>query len=254
MANTNPKQLRRDETGMGLILVMLALFALSVMVAGMMLVIQTESWSSFSYKALTQARYISEAGAQSAVNWFENNYTAPANTAGYTMTTVPVQYNGQPVVLSAMTGVSSNYSDATVSSAFSTAMNGIALTATGVSGTYSVKATMLRFPQGSTTGLWQITATGSVSAPRKATVQEVVTVESPAAAFQYAVYATGTVCKALNFSSNAAATDSWNSSSGTYAATKQSSGGNVGTNGNINLSGGATIHGTFSGLNVGNGS
>ena len=71
--------------------------------------------------------------------------------------------------------------------------------------------------------------------------------------FNYAVYATGTGCGAINMSGSAY-TDSFDSSKGNYKQTKQSTGGNVGVSGNINLSGSATINGTISALNINVGS
>ena len=67
--------------------------------------------------------------------------------------------------------------------------------------------------------------------------------------FNYAAYATGTGCGAINMSGGAY-TDSFDSSKGSYQQTKQATGGNVGVSGNINLSGSATINGTISALNV----
>jgi Concanavalin A-like lectin/glucanases superfamily/HpiC1 cyclase/MBG domain/Bacterial Ig-like domain/Cep192 domain 4/WD40-like Beta Propeller Repeat len=65
----------------------------------------------------------------------------------------------------------------------------------------------------------------------------------------YAAYATGTGCAAINMSSSSY-TDSFDSSQGSYNQTKQNTGGNVGVSGNINLSGSATINGTISALNI----
>jgi hypothetical protein len=62
--------------------------------------------------------------------------------------------------------------------------------------------------------------------------------------FRYGVYAVSNTCGAITFSANQ--TDSFDSSQGTYAATKQNSGGNIGTNGNITLNGQAVVNGTGS--------
>lgn len=86
---------------------------------------------------------------------------------------------------------------------------------------------------------------------RTATVQVVATFEqsSGTAVFQYALFATGNACPTINFSSSGY-TDSYDSSQGTYAATVQASGGDVGTNGTLNLSGSADIKGNASFVNV----
>jgi len=65
----------------------------------------------------------------------------------------------------------------------------------------------------------------------------------------YAVYATGTGCGAINLSGNAY-TDSFDSSQGSYKQTKKTTGGDVGASGNISLSGSATVNGTISALNI----
>ena len=66
--------------------------------------------------------------------------------------------------------------------------------------------------------------------------------------FDFAAYATGADCGAITLSGNTT-TDSFDSSKGTYAQTKQLSGGNVGANGNTSLSGNVTINGFIAALN-----
>src|SRR6185369_6702139 len=67
--------------------------------------------------------------------------------------------------------------------------------------------------------------------------------------FPYAVFATGTACPTINISSSGY-TDSYDSSAGTYAATVQTTGGDVGTNGNLTMSGSSTINGNAYLVNV----
>src|SRR2546425_11122839 len=69
--------------------------------------------------------------------------------------------------------------------------------------------------------------------------------------FSYGAFATSNTCGAITFSSNK--TDSFDSSLGTYAATKQNSGSNIGANGNISLSGAAIVNGTASSPHTGTG-
>ena len=69
----------------------------------------------------------------------------------------------------------------------------------------------------------------------------------------FAVYATGTGCGAVNISGNAFV-DSFDSSQGTYAQTKQLNKGIVGLNGNISLSGQATVNGPIFATNTSVGS
>ena len=65
----------------------------------------------------------------------------------------------------------------------------------------------------------------------------------------FAVYATGTGCGAINISGNAY-TDSFDSSLGSYSQTKQLSQGNVGVSGNISLKGNPTINGSIFAVNT----
>src|SRR5260370_40300476 len=65
----------------------------------------------------------------------------------------------------------------------------------------------------------------------------------------FAVYATGTGCGAITMSGNASV-DSFDSSQGSYAQTKQLSKGIVGTSGNIDLRGNVTINGPIFALNT----
>ena len=69
------------------------------------------------------------------------------------------------------------------------------------------------------------------------------------APLDFAAYATGTGCGALNLSGGAY-TDSFDSSQGTYAQTKQLANGNVGVTGNATLSGQAKINGSIAALNT----
>lgn len=78
------------------------------------------------------------------------------------------------------------------------------------------------------------------------------------AAFQarnvtYAVFATGNTCASIDFRTGGF-TDSFDSSQGSYASTKQNSNGNLGTNGNLLNEGALTVNGSLStpaGNNIG---
>src|SRR5690348_16298878 len=65
----------------------------------------------------------------------------------------------------------------------------------------------------------------------------------------FAVYVTGSGCGAITIAGNTF-TDSFDSSMGPYAQTKQLSRGHIGVTGNIDLSGKATINGTIFALNT----
>jgi hypothetical protein len=65
----------------------------------------------------------------------------------------------------------------------------------------------------------------------------------------FAVYATGTNCAAISIGGNTS-TDSFDSSKGTYAQTKQLTGGNVGATGNVSLNGNVAVNGFIAALNT----
>src|ERR1051326_7402065 len=76
-----------------------------------------------------------------------------------------------------------------------------------------------------------------------------IPMEIRAAGFSdFAVYATGRGCGAITMAGTAY-TDSFDSSQGTYAQTKQLTKGNVGVTGNISLGGQATVNGIIFALN-----
>lgn len=66
---------------------------------------------------------------------------------------------------------------------------------------------------------------------------------NPTSPFPYGMFGTGTGCNDVAFTGNGT-TDSFNSALGNYATTKSNSGGDVGSNGNVFLSGNANIGGS----------
>ena len=85
---------------------------------------------------------------QSTINWLEYNYAAPSSYTSYDLTKSPVNcltgcttLNG-PIVLSGTAGVAPNYPDATVSSAYSSAL-GNQLISGGSNISYSTSATLI---------------------------------------------------------------------------------------------------------------
>jgi Tfp pilus assembly protein PilX len=259
----------KSEQGVALIVALLAILILSVLAASLIFTTQTQTWSAFNYRLATQSRYAAEAGVQRTMNWIINTYTAPTTFTSYDMTKNPVQCNDatnctnnhQAIVLSAMSGVTANYPDSTVRSAYNTALSSQAIP--GVpNATFSTYATLIRMTPGSAASwlgggasgipqTWQITSQGNFSGVSAATVQVVATYESIGKPiFLYGVAGDGTACPTVNFSGGIM--NSWNSANGTYAATQQASGGNIGSNGNVTLTGGSTaIDGTiYSELNT----
>src|SRR5262249_21891082 len=183
-------------------------------------------------------------------------YTRPTTTGSdllslYDRTTSPVKLvsNGQPVVLSAIDGVSSNYPVAAVITAFRDAAKGT-LTAGNVTIGYAASATLISMqtfdPYGGgadaapgVVQTWQITSDGTLGGARTAVIEVAALVEQPVwPASSYAAFATADVCGAIYFHGNVT-TNSYDSTglSGTTNPTFSTSGGNVGTNGNLNVEG-----------------
>jgi hypothetical protein len=228
---------------------------LSTLAAAMILVTETETWSSSNYKSMLQARYAAEAGAQNTLNYLLYTYPAPTNMAAFDLTKYPVQdaATHNPIILSAMTGVTGNYPTASVQTAFSSALKDASVPGVGVPTSYEVTATLLSMTSAGASWLgtggamqtWQITSQGNVAGVRNAQVQVVMNIERTGTpVFSYAVAATSTACAAVKFGGTDF-TDSYNSSNGTYVATAQASGGDIATNGNVTLGSAAKINGTI---------
>ncbi len=241
-----------DERGVSLVIALLTMVIISLLAAGIMFVSRTETATTANYKQLAQARYAAEAGLQRTINWLANNYTGPTDFTPYNTSTVPVKcvsgctINGSAIVLSGVSGVSSNYPDSTVASAYNTALSNQTLTGLP-SASYSTSAKLISMTPGSGVSwlggggagqTWQITSQGTVAGIRTATVQVVATFERGSSPiFTYAVFGTSSTCDSVTFGGGGG-TDSFDSSAGTYAATEQLTGGNIGSNGNIGLGGG----------------
>jgi hypothetical protein len=247
---------REHGRGIALIVAMLAILVLSVLAASIIYVTQSQTWTALNYRLTTQCRYGAEAGLQQTMNWLLNTYVPPSIpfSSSYDISKSPVQYNGQAVVLSAVSGVASNYPDAAQQAAFQNALSN--QPAIGIANeTFSTYATLLTMramtPIFTNTPVaiqtWQITSQASISGVRNAFVQVVAKFEkSTPAVFSYSLLATANTCGSLSLS-DGSLTDSYNSGLGAYPAGRQASNGNVETNGNLNLSdNGTTINGSLS--------
>ncbi len=252
----------KSQQGVGLVMALLTMLVLSVLAAGLLMVTNTEIGTTANYRLVTQARYAAEAGAQSAANRLMSNNPGPTNTAGLDITTYPVQLtaNNSAVVLSAISGVPSNYPDSTVQNAFSSALGSQSMAGlTNVK--YSATATLLSMtPVGGFGGqylqTWQIISQSNIIGFSNAQVQVTETIQRIVGFVPYnnAIFATGNTCDSVILS-NGASTNSFDSSAGTYGATVQSSDGNVATNGNLNISGESThVRGNLASPNSGSGS
>jgi hypothetical protein len=251
-----------SERGIALVLSLFLMAAMSVVAASLMFLSQTETYSSMNYTVMSQARYGAEAGLQKTVNYLLNSYAVPTTggadlVANYNMTTSPVTYNGQPVVLSANAAKASNYPVAAVQQAFAAAVAGT-LQAGMTTVTYAPYATLLTMQPVSVYGganqviqTWQITSLGTIGSGRTAQVEVTGMLESgKASATLYAAFATSPQCGAQTYAGGAT-TDSYGALDANGLPIIDTYGGNVGTNGNLTGSGGAIIHGTLSTPRVG---
>jgi len=247
------KTLRSDEQGIALVMALLMVLAVSVVTGSLVMVARSEALSSTSYTSMSQVRYGAESGVHSAANYFLNNYAAPAAPfAGFNINVSPVTFNGQPVVLSSDPAVASVYSDAAVVNAF--VANSVGnLNVNGAPVAYSARARLMAMStvtdyftqQPVTIQTWEITGVGRINGSGQSLVEVEATVERrPAPVFQYAAFATHNGCNAMSFAGGA---DTHSYDSGNLAAGIADTGGNVGTNGNLDGNGATTtINGTLS--------
>ena len=262
---------RRNETGIALVLSLFLTAALSVVAAALMLLSQTETYSSMNYRLMSQARYGAESGIQKTVNYLLNVYQPPSPTgvtdpfANYDTRRSPViclagcPVVGQAVVLSANSAVASNYPVAAVQVAFAAALAGT-LPAGQTTVAYAPSATLLSMQQVEVYGggmqtiqTWQITADGIISVGRTATVQVTATLETQKVpTTMYAAFGTNAGCGALRFQGNSSV-DSYSSTAPLVGGAPQLrlADGNVATNGNLTESGSANIYGSLSTPRVG---
>jgi len=212
---------------------------------------QTETWTTTNYKMTTQARYASESGLQSTLNWMTYNFTPSG--ASLDMTKSPVQYSGSPVVLSAMSGVSANYPTTSVQTAFNGALRDQPVSGMGVPASYSAFATlmhmrMVRGMDGASVPVqtWHVVSRGRLTSARGARVDLSADLQTPTGPiFQYAAFGDAPVCASVHAGGNGT-TDSYDSSVGPYSVSQSNTQGNLGSNGNIFVEGTSThIYGSL---------
>lgn len=296
--------MKRDEQGIALVITLFLMASLSALAVSMMFLSQTETASSRNYRTMSQARYASEAGVHKAINYLNDPiaYGKPnaAALAAFDITKSPVTCvtgctktttgtcdastpalaasSGCVVLVANFGGLSSNYPDAAIVSAFSSAAQGtLAVNSSGVTnnaalgtvrfGTAAILLTVRPLvAYGGTADVvqtWQIVADGSAGpSGALATVEVAGTFEKSAVpAETFAVFATDPGCGAITYQGNGG-TDSYNShppgggsvalSGGLPVVTM--GGGAIGTNGNLSLGGTVDVWGTLSTPRAGVGS
>jgi type IV pilus assembly PilX-like protein len=274
-----------QERGVALVLALILMSAMSVLAASLMFLSQSETYASMNYRMMSQARYAGEAAVQKASDFLLDNgaggqyaIPGPGNAidplTNYDRTKSPVVCAaggvgctpGQPIILSAVTSPASNYPSAAVRTAFRAAacagLTGCpqgALAAGYASVNFGAYATLLGMQvfdaYGGTQGViltWQITGVGSLSGPRPANVEVVAVVEQPKVpSNNYAAFATANTCGAMHFHGNVTI-DSYDSSvPGGFAASHEEGGGDVGTNGNLQIEGSVAVQGNLYSPRVG---
>jgi Tfp pilus assembly protein PilX len=253
-----------NEKGAALLFTLILVLVLSVMAASMMFLAQSETWSSMNYRLMTQARYGAEAGLHAAANYIINPATGYPGIgtsdpiAAYNINVYPVTYGGSPVVLSSLSGVTSNYPVSAVKTAFTTASVGSLTEANTINYTTSAQLlSMKQIPQCGnsqllTTQLWKLASHGDIGGVRSGEVEVTALLEAHVTpCYPYAAFATSTACGALNWSGGGPIDnyDSSTASGGTVAV--QEYDGNVGSNGNANVAPHTSITGNFSGPETG---
>jgi hypothetical protein len=254
---TVPKRNGRggSDEGAALILTIGLMLVAATIGGSLMLLSQTETYGSYNYKLMTQARYAAESGVHKAVHHLLNGYVPPAAatvSTTFANTVSPVLYSGQPVVLSARSSVSANYPNTATQAAFNTAAHGT-LTVGTTTADYAASARLMSIraidDYGAATATvietWEITAEGTVNGTRPATVEVVAVLERHVIRVSmFGLFATGTNCGALVMGGGVI-TDSYDSTTMTMGPggtpVTDPSGGNVGTNGNLTLNGTGTI-------------
>jgi hypothetical protein len=248
-----------NDRGVALVLALILMATMSVLAGSLMFLSQTEVYASMNYRMMSQSRYAGEAAIQKASDFLLDplQYQMPGSPgdplANYNRTVSPVTYNNLPVILSAVAAPVSNYPIAAVKTAFNTAAHGT-LAAGNASVNYGAYATLIAMQvfdsYGGTQNViltWEITGVGSLTGPRPANVQVAALVEQPKVpANNFAAFATANTCGAIHFAGNVQ-TDSYDSRvPGGFAASHEDDGGDVGTNGNLQIDGHVAVNGNLS--------
>jgi hypothetical protein len=239
-----------------MVLAMLFMLLLSVLGATIVALSRSETISSVNYRLMSQARYAAEAGVHKAAHFVLNSYTVPGTPgdplSNYDLTLSPVRSGGQPVVLSAMAGLASNYPAEAVKVAFGAAGQGPLVGGDGGSAKYAATATLLSMRQvveygavsPTTIQTWRLTARGWLEGARNAEVEVAATIERRLIpTTTYGMFATNPGCGALT-ATGGVLTDSYDSNNMVMVSGMPQTdpwGGSVGTNGNMEASGNQTL-------------
>jgi len=250
------------EQGVALVMALLMMLAVSVLTSSLVMVARSEALSSVSYTSMSQVRYGAESGVHAAANFLMNTYAMPTAASAldplgvYDTTVSPVRWNNADVILSSDPAVASNYPVPAVRDAF--IQNSIGnLAVNGAPVGFAARArlmsmsTVVDFGTGQpmTIQRWEIIGVGRIAGSGASVVEVEATIErQPVPVFNYAAFATNPGCSALSFAGGAT-TNSYDSGAALVGGSPvlSTTGGNVGTNGNLDGNGGPTqINGTLS--------
>lgn len=281
-----PSSLRHanNQSGVALILALICLFVMSTLAVGVMFSTQSEIWTTSSYRATTQARYLAEAGAQQAQDFLmSQSFSLPAQTifaASVNANAFPVTYplNGSNLVvlstpkiygaslantyptLDASMGTSLN---ATFQTYMSNAVAQAPFIAVSPNARFDVAIQLLAANQGNNGSYlmkWKIISQGTTDTMGKSTagkarvqvvevVDNIVTLSATGGGngptYTAGVFATGTGCGAISMSGGQY-TNSYDSSTqpGNANPSYANSHGDVATMGNVSVTNGAYIIGS----------
>lgn len=143
--NSIPTRRRRPgkfacQSGVALIMALICLFVISTLAVGILYSTQSEIWTTGNYRAVEQARYVAEAGAQQALTYLQTQSPIISNalftSSNFAINSMPVLYGtgcstvptpstcATPLVLST-SGISAKYCDSFVPTSNCSTITGI---------------------------------------------------------------------------------------------------------------------------------
>jgi hypothetical protein len=242
------------EDGSALVITLLFLTILAVLSSSLVFVAQSEMKSSSAYRYTQQASYVANAGVQKAIQWFNKSYSPYTPSSTYTITTLPVEFSGQPVMLAGQTGSASVYPSSTVATAFAAQFRNQSIQANANnSGVYELNARLLKYTPvtfidpttfaatPSAVERWRISAVGywgSTTNPMGAAQTTAIIENSGNPLFDRALWGIDGVSLG-----GTVLIDSYDSTLGPYGGTNVGNGGSIGTNASVSTNGSVTVKG-----------
>src|SRR5262245_51947737 len=98
-----------DERGIALVATLLFLTTMGLLATALVFTVETEMKTSVAYQYSEQAFYVSNAGVQRAVYWFNNSYTPHLPAGDFDRNAYPVTDGTYVVSLAGQTGSVSHY-------------------------------------------------------------------------------------------------------------------------------------------------